>query len=65
MIKLQELITGQNTNRPTAQTPTESPDEEVEKLAQALEQFAEEDTLLTKLAELAVLTDFLEGKYGK
>jgi hypothetical protein len=63
MINLQELIRKSAEAKPRA-TP-QSPDDEVEKLAEALEAYAEEDTLLDKLAELAVLTDFLEGKYGK
>jgi len=62
MIKLEQLITKSANIPPPAPVQT---DDEVEKIAEALEIYAEEDTLLSKLAELAVLTDFLEGKYGK
>jgi hypothetical protein len=62
-INLQELI--RKSAEVTPQPLPQSPDDEVEKLAEALEAYAESDTLIDKLAELAVLTDFLEGKYGK
>jgi len=39
-------------------------DEEVEKLAEYLEAFAEEDTLLDDLAKAAVIADMLEKRYG-
>lgn len=63
MINLQELIRKSAEVKP--QPSVVSVDDEVEKLAEALEKYAEEDTLIDKLAELAVLTDYLEGKYGK
>lgn len=39
-------------------------DEEVEKLAEYLEAFAEEDTLLDDLARAAIVADMLEKRYG-
>jgi hypothetical protein len=60
MINLQELIRKQAEVSP--QPIAVTPNDEVEKLAEALEAYAEEDTLLDKLAELAVLVDHLEGK---
>ena len=39
-------------------------DDEVEKLAEYLDAFAEEDTLLDDLAKAAVVADMLEKRYG-
>jgi hypothetical protein len=61
MIKLQEILHKSAEIKP--QPITSTPDDDVEKLAEALEAYAEEDTLMDKLAELAVLVDHLEGKY--
>jgi hypothetical protein len=61
MIKLQEILRKSAEIKP--QPITSTPDDDVEKLAEALEAYAEEDTLMDKLAELAVLVDHLEGKY--
>lgn len=63
MINLQEIINkSDNVPQPQTQAPI---NDEVEKLASALETYAEEDTLIDELAKLAVLVDHLEGKYGK
>ena len=62
MIDLQQIIRKSAEAKP--QHLASTPDEDVEKLAEALEAFAEEDTLLDKLAELAVVADYLEGKYN-
>jgi hypothetical protein len=63
MINLQEII--RKSDEVNSQSPAQAQNDEVEKLASALEAYAEEDTLMDKLAELAVLVDHLEGKYGK
>jgi hypothetical protein len=61
MVNLQELLRKSVEVKP--QPSVQTPNDEVEKLAEALEAYAEEDTLLDKLAELAVLVDHLEGKF--
>lgn len=62
MVNLQDILRKSAEVKPQLPAPLQ-PDDEVEKLAGALEAYAEEDTLIDKLAELAVLVDHLEGKY--
>jgi len=65
-MKLDEIL-----NAPLKPEPEPEPvstketlDEEVEKLAEYLEAFAEEDTLLDDLARAAVVADMLERHHG-
>jgi len=66
MLSLQDLIHKSQEKQPEAKiSQLTITDDEVEKTAAALEEYAAEDTLIDKLAELAVVSDYLEGKYGK
>lgn len=62
-MKLDDIL-----NTPKAQPPVvdvqRAVDDEVEKLAEYLDAFAEEDTLLDDLAKAAVVADMLEKRYG-
>lgn len=51
----------------TISSPSPAPpvDGEIEKLAELLEAYAEEDTLVDELAKLAVVADFLERTNGQ
>jgi len=62
-MKLDDIL-----NTPKVQPPVvdvqKAVDDEVEKLAEYLDAFAEEDTLLDDLAKAAVVADMLEKRYG-
>ena len=62
MINLQEIIS--KSDEVISQPSAQAQNDDVEKLASALEAYAEEDTLMDKLAELAVLVDQLNFLIG-
>lgn len=59
-MKLDDIINSHKKPEPQILASREVIDEEVEKLAEYLEAFAQEDTLLDELAKVAVLSELVQ-----
>jgi predicted house-cleaning noncanonical NTP pyrophosphatase (MazG superfamily) len=59
-MKLDDIINSHKKPEPQIPASREVIDEEVEKLAEYLEAFAKEDTLLDELAKVAVLSEIVQ-----
>lgn len=63
-MKLDDILNTPKVLPSTVVDTQKAVDDEVEKLAEYLDAFAEEDTLLDDLAKAAVVADMLEKRYG-